>query len=466
MLELANHILREAQKSTDYAEVRTEHTDLNDIVMKNGNVEAVSFSSTRGLALRVIINGGMGSVFTDNLDKPLEIVKLAVKAAKISSKMLKQPVKMSEEKFFKEKYKVRQEMSIEDISDREKISQLFNIERSLVEAKVNLPLRFFELIDEVKEKIYVNSEGAEIQSKIPRISFEYLLTAIKNGSSNQRLFQYGETGGWEVFLKWNLIENLVSEAKILTKLFSAAKSPKGKMDVVISPEIAGIAAHESCGHPYEADRILGREAAQAGESFMTPDMLGKKIGSGVVNLVDDPTIPNSFGFYLYDDEGVKAKKRFLIKNGIINSFLQNRETAVEFNIKSNGSARSMSWLAEPLVRMANTFILPGDHSLDELIEGVKKGVYIKKYMEWNIDDKRFNQRYVGSEAYLIKNGKIGQFVKRPVLDLTTPSFYNSIDAVGRDLNFVAGMCGKGDPIQPIPVWFGSPHIRLRNIIMD
>jgi TldD protein len=194
-------------------------------------------------------------------------------------------------------------------------------------------------------------------------------------------------------------------------------------------------------------------------------MLEKKIGTEVVNVVDDPTVPNSYGFYLYDDEGVKAERRFLIRNGIINSFLQNRETAAEMGTKSNAASRANDWFSEPIVRMANTFVLPGGHNFEELLETIKKGVYIKSYMEWNIDDKRFNQKYTGLESYLIENGKLAGLVKSPVLEITTPAFWSSIDAVGKDLEFSAGNCGKSDPMQGIPVWFGGPHIRLRNIAL-
>jgi len=194
-------------------------------------------------------------------------------------------------------------------------------------------------------------------------------------------------------------------------------------------------------------------------------MIGKRIGTEVVNLVDDPTVPNSYGFYLYDDEGVKARRRFLIKNGIINVFLQNRETAAEFGIKSNASSRAKEWFSEPIVRMANTFVLPGNYNFEELSETIKNGVYIKTYMEWNIDDKRYNQKYTGLESYLIKNGKINKFVKAPSLEITTPAFWSSIDAVGKDLEFTAGSCGKSDPMQGVPVWFGGPSIRLRNIVL-
>ena len=250
----------------------------------------------------------------------------------------------------------------------------------------------------------------------------------------------------------------------MEKMLEKARSPPpGKIDLIIGPQVTGIAVHESTGHPYEADRIMGREAAQAGESFVKPEMLGTRIGSELVTVVDDPTIEGSYGFYLYDDEGVKARRRFLMKNGIINEFLQNRETAAKLGVKSNAAARASRYSLEPLVRMANTFMLPGDSTLEEMIKETKLGVYMKRFQEWNIDDRRFNMRMVGSEAYLIENGEIKHPVWRPTLEITTPKFYESITAVGKDLEFWAATCGKGDPAQGVPVWIGGPSVKLKEI---
>ena len=211
---------------------------------------------------------------------------------------------------------------------------------------------------------------------------------------------------------------------------------------------------------------MGREAAQAGETYLKPDSLGLKVGSDVVNVVEDPAIPGSFGYYLYDDEGVRARKRYLIKEGVINEFLHNRETAAAFGVKSNASARSVAYNMEPIVRMANTYVDRGDHGFDELVEGVKEGIYIKNFMEWNIDDRRFNQRYVGLDAYRIVNGEIGERVRNPVIEITTTGLWGAVDAVGRDLEFTSAFCGKGDPMQGIPVWTGGPHIRLRDVRLE
>jgi TldD protein len=113
--------------------------------------------------------------------------------------------------------------------------------------------------------------------------------------------------------------------------------------------------------------------------------------------------------------------------------------------------------------MANTFVLPGKMSEEELIEGVKNGIYMKSFTEWNIDDKRFNQRYVGKEAYMIENGELKHPVARPVIETTTPKFWAAVDAVSKQIRFDAATCGKGDPSQGVPVYTGGPCIRLRGV---
>ena len=227
--------------------------------------------------------------------------------------------------------------------------------------------------------------------------------------------------------------------------------------------MVGLICHESSGHPGEADRILGREAAQAGESYLSIDSVGMEVGSPLVNVVDDPTLPGSYGFYLHDEEGVKARRRYLIKEGRICEFLHNRETGATTGTKSNGASRATAYNREPIVRIANTYLESGDMSFEELIEDIEKGVYIRNFTEWNIDDRRFNQRYIGFEAYVIEDGELGSPVRNPTIEMTTVGLYKAVDAVGDDLRFWGATCGKGDPQQGVPVWTGGPTIRLRNV---
>ena len=113
--------------------------------------------------------------------------------------------------------------------------------------------------------------------------------------------------------------------------------------------------------------------------------------------------------------------------------------------------------------MSTTFVEPGDRKLEELVEDIKKGIRIETYTERNIDDIRRNQRYVGSDARYIENGEKKFRIRRPVIELTTKTRRSSIDAVGNDLKFYAGECGKGDPMQGVPVRMGGPHVRMRNV---
>ncbi|MEM2261286.1 MAG: TldD/PmbA family protein, partial [Ignisphaera sp.] len=316
----------------------------------------------------------------------------------------------------------------------------------------------------VVEKMIMNTDGTNIYTKLPYEMATYSFVISANNRSLQRYENMGATGGWEIVERWLLDEKIREEAINISKAVLSAKSPPSdKIDVILGSEIVGIVCHESTGHPSEADRILGREAAQAGETYITPELIGKQIGSKAVTIVDNPVIPGSFGYYVYDDEGVKARERILVEEGRIKEFLHNRETAAEFGVKSNGAARASSYNREPMIRMSNTYMKPGDYSFEELIEDIKLGVYIKSYLEWNIDDKRWNQRYVGVESYLINNGRITDMLYQPAIELTTQGLYSSIDAIGKDLAFYAGYCGKGDPIQAVPVWFGGPPVRLRNV---
>ena len=121
---------------------------------------------------------------------------------------------------------------------------------------------------------------------------------------------------------------------------------------------------------------------------------------------------------------------------------------------------------EPMLRMSNTYVESGNSSEEEIIEETKKGIYMKSYMQWNIDDKRFHQRYTGSEAYLIENGKLTKPVFAPVMEVTTPTLWSSIDMIGKKVEMYAGNCGKGQPMQGIPVYFGGPMMRLKNITIQ
>ncbi|MGD0405860.1 MAG: TldD/PmbA family protein [Candidatus Bathyarchaeia archaeon] len=456
-----------ADKEVEYAEVRAQNDKSEGLVMKNGVLDAYFSAVDSGFCVRILAEGGIGFASTNrwNKEEAKKIVEIAYKLAKMA--MRRDKISFAKEKSVKVKWKVDERKKIEDISPEERIETFAEMDKELTSQGISVPGRMFSSGTSLSEKYFINTEGSVISSYVPRVSAYGFITVVENGKSEQAYKQFGYAGGWEALDQWKLTEQMIYEARVLQGVIREAKAVKpGKMDLVCGPEVTGIAAHESCGHPMEADRILGREMSQAGMSFIYPHghfWLGTKIGSPLVTIIDDPTIKNSYGYYEYDDEGIKARPRYLYKNGVINEFLHNRESAAKLNTRSNGSSRTISYDREAIVRMANTFVEAGDIEEEELFEDVKQGVYMKSFTEWNIDDKRFNQRYVGREAYWIENGKLKHRIARPVIETSTQIFWSAVDAVSKKVEYDAATCGKGDPQQGIPVYTGGPAIRLKGV---
>ena len=434
-----------------YVEIRMENIEENEILFVNGVMKESNIKEKEGFSIRVI-DGGIGFYFSNEISR--KEIRKGIERAERMAKLGNKIVGMSEEKMEKSKYEIPgKEASIEEKLDFIKD----------VDEMVKKHQRIFSYNDKITEKIYMNNEGGKIFSKIPRIYLYYLLT-VSNGGIEQMSREFGNTGGWEMVEKWDVVSHIQHDVKFLSDLIKKGRKPPHRGDVILSPYITGLIAHESCGHPFEADRILGREAAQAGKSYADKNLIGKRIGNPCISIADDPTIPQSYGFYLYDDEGVKAGERILIKDGIVNQFLHNRETGYEMGCKSNASARGV-YGKECIVRMANTYFMPSDYKMDEMMEDIKEGVYMVTFMEWNIDDRRMNQKYVGEEAYIIKDGELKGIAKHPAIEISTFDFYKKVDAAGKNLEFYPATCGKGDPMQGIEVSTGGVDLRLRDVVI-
>ena len=166
----------------------------------------------------------------------------------------------------------------------------------------------------------------------------------------------------------------------------------------------------------------------------------------------------------YDDEGVKTKKNYLIKNGVLNGRLHSRETAKKMNEKPTGNARALNYRFKPIVRMTNTYIDNGKIPFKDLISGIKKGIYAKKFFGGNTTFEMFT--FSAGEGFMIRDGKIAEPVKDVVLSGNLFTILSNIEGIGDDLKMIeaAGGCGKGGQ-SPLPVSFGSPHIRIKKVVV-
>jgi len=464
--ELADFAVKHALKlGATYAEARWESHSQNSFMLRNSVPQVCGFDEYEGIGIRIISHGASQFCSTNRVDQPhvAKAVGDAMRAAVANAKLVREPMLISEEKAVKAKWEVKAKRKIENVGVDEKAKLISEVDKILATQKFKVPSRYVYLCDSNNEAYFTNSDGSRITSSVPRIELLIDFMVQHESQTMQRYLPLLSASGYEVFKKWDLEHKLAEEVKGIGKVLSEGVSaPDGPTTVVCSPEIIGLAVHESIGHPFEADRLFSREAAQAGETFLQQGDIGKRIGNELPTVVDDPTVPDSVGYYMYDDEGVKARRKTLVEKGKINELLLDRDTAYRMGTKSNGSSRASSFECEPLIRMSNTFLLPGDLSEEEIFD-VKKGVYMKSYTEWCIDDTRSHQRYVSCEAYLIENGEVSKPVKRAVLECTTRKLWTSIDALGNKLDFQASVCGKGDPLQDMPISYGGPLTRLKQV---
>jgi TldD protein len=440
----------------DYCDAFVEGVTGRSYAVEQGKLNGSSYYEKAGIRIRLVKGRRLLTFSTNKFEK-------AAIASIISGYRGFNGVDtvFSGEKAQRAKYKVGERKRL---ADADVLADLLSLDKTLAKRKY---IKFRSVYAGVgkSDTFFVNSDGSRIESSLP--SAQAFASIIVGGGkeTRQRSMQFGGIGGYELLDPEKLEEKVLDEAKALLNVIEngmrlSQHELRDVRNVVIAPEISGIAVHESIGHPSEADRVFLREAAQAGTSYLTKDNLGLEIGSPVVTIMDDPTIPNSNGFYLYDDDGVKAGPRTLVRDGVQDELLMNRAYAHFLGKKSNASSRSDYYSNEPLVRMANTYLKPGNATLDELISEACDGVYIKSFMEWNIDDTRSFSRYQGSEAYVIKNHRLGKPVKNYQLETKTIDFWHAVRLVSNEFELFLGNCGKGEPMQGVPVAMGGASALL------
>jgi TldD protein len=237
---------------------------------------------------------------------------------------------------------------------------------------------------------------------------------------------------------------------------AAEPAPAGTFTVVLSSSAGGTMIHEACGHGLEADFIDKGMSVYAGK-------LGKKVASELITVVDDGTLPNKRGSSAIDDEGAPTSRVLLIEKGILKGFLHSRKTARQFNVAPTGNGRRESYRNLPIPRMRNTMILPGESDAGEILAGVTDGIFVKKMGGGEVDVATGNFVFSCSEAYRVRDGKIQEPIRDATLIGNGPEVLTTIDAVGSDLGFGVGTCGKEG--QGVPVSDAQPTIRIPKIVV-
>jgi len=456
-----------------YTDVRIAKFKTQSIAIKNGKVEEILDSESYGFGIRTIVNGawGFASSFNVNKREVQKIAALSCNIAKASASLKNKSVILSPVKPLKGNYETPMTIDPFTVPLEDKLSILLETEE-IMRKKNGVKISEASMNFVLKNQIFANTEGAWIKQKIMMSGAGIEATAIGEGDMQVRSYPNSHggqfiTGGYEFINTLRLKDNAEKVADEAVALITAKECPSKKTTIILDGSQLGLQVHESIGHPVELDRVLGTEASFAGTSFLTPDKLGHlKIGSDIVNITADATIPTGLGTFGYDDEGVPAQRTDIVKNGLFVGYLNSRETAAETGQLPNGAMRADGWNRTPLIRMTNVNLLPGKPSFEELISDTKDGVYLETNKSWSIDDKRLNFQFGTEAGWEIKNGKIKRMLKNPNYTGITPKFWNSCDAIANEDSWIVWgtpNCGKGEPMQVIQTGHGTSPARFRNI---
>jgi TldD protein len=478
-----------------YADVRIGRYLNQSIFTREKQVQNIASGESFGVGIRVIANGTWGFAATNNVTDAgiAKTAQQAVAIAKANSKVQKEPVKLAPQKGYGEvSWKAPIEKNAFEVPVKEKVDLLLAANGAALENGASFVNSALFQVNE--QKYFASTDGSYIDQDIHRIYPTFGVTVVDRGTgkfrSRQALsvpmgmgYEYltpkaadkiaGPAGTDVIGYKnsYDILEDAARAAR-QTKLKLTAKSvTPGKYDLVLDPHHLGLTIHESVGHPLELDRVLGYEANFAGTSFATLDWRKKGIpyGSKQVNIVADKLQPNSLGAVGWDDEGVKTKEWTLIDQGKLIDYEKIRDQAyIVGQDASDGCCYSQSWRDVQFQRMPNVSLRPSatKRSVDELVSGVDKGIYIAGNGSFSIDQQRYNSQFGGQVFYAIEKGKITEMLEDVAYQTNTLEFWGACagSCDQRDYRF-AGFFndGKGQPSQSSAVSHGSATSRFNGV---
>ena len=435
-------------RSGFYADVRVEDRSRTVISYKAGALEEMRNRKEKQAFLRVYDGKLWYYASTTDVDHLQKTLDGLYAAAEENTDILEDPVVCRFEKN-RDEVMTFTDCSVRDIPLSEKQALLLSYLPILTEEScVVLPTGTY--LDRNSQFHFMSSLGADITYDYQTCGLSFGFSMAEGEKQFQGSWQKGGTRFDEMAVIGDELRETVKEQAAFMR--NSVPVEAGKYPVVLSPMAAGVFAHESFGHKSESDFML------SDESMKNEWQLGKTVGSPILSIAECGSILGS-GFVPYDDEGTKARKNYLIQNGVLAGRLHSATTAAALNEKLTGNARAIDCTFEPIVRMTTTYIEGGDLDCDELITPIEKGYFIKTI---NHGSGMSTFTIAPSIAYEIVNGKLGRPVQISVISGSVFETLGLIDGLTKDvelLSFVTGGCGKMEQMG-LPVGFGGPYVRV------
>ncbi|MCG2584827.1 TldD/PmbA family protein [Massilia sp. TS11] len=478
-----------------YCDVRIGRYLNQFVITRDLNVENIVNTESSGVGVRVVANGAYGFASTNDMspDGVANAARQAVAIAKANAKLGGEPVQLAPVKGVGEvRWATPYTKDWRAVPIKEKAEMLLAANAAGMKAGANFMAS--QLFQVNQQKYFASTDGSYIDQDFHRLWAPFTATAVDKASGKFRTrdgLASPRGVGYEFFdarpehkiqaaggvttlytESYDIIEDARNAGRQAREKLAAKSVDPGKYDLVLAPEHLFLTIHESVGHPTELDRVLGYEANYAGTSFCTLDKWQSKnfrFGAERVNFFAEKQIKGSLGAVGYDDEGVPAKRWDIIKDGILVNYQATRDQAHIIGEKeSHGCSYADSWSSVQFQRMPNVSLAAGKERLtpDQMVAGVKKGIYIIGRGSYSIDQQRYNFQFGGQLFFEIKDGKIAGMLEDVAYQSNTQEFWNACSAIcdERDWRMSGSFFdGKGQPSQVSAVSHGSATTRFNGV---
>ncbi len=449
----AENIITDTLHKCDDGELYLEDSKSEQIVLDDNKIKNSSYSSDLGYGFRavtgeVVAYTHSNEISKNSLQKSSDNLKSTLKSSK---GVYNHNIPKSNKKYYENINPIEQK------SLDQKIEILNEVNKYLRTKDNNVKQVTANFMGEQKLIEIIRSSGETLTDVRPLIRFNVSVIVEKNGRKESGVYGIGGRNSYDFYLKKDNWKTVCDEALRMASVNLESKpAPAGEMKVVLGPGWPAILIHEAIGHGLEGD--FNRKKTSAFH-----DLMGQKVASEGVTIVDDGTLDNRRGSLTIDDEGTPTEKTVLIENGILKNFMQDRLNARLMKTKSTGSGRRENYRHIILPRMRNTMMLNGKHSQEEMIRSVDKGIFAVSFGGGQVDITSGKFVFNCTEAYEIVNGKIGSPIKGATLIGDGPSILKEVLMVGNDMMLDPGIgtCGKSG--QGVPVGVAQPSILINKM---
>ena len=446
-------ITADALKGADDGELFLEYRLTESFVFDDGRMKSASFDTTQGFGLRAVADEAIGFAHsTDLTEDAIKRAAAAVQAVKsgYSGTWAKGPARTNVKLYSDENPIDRTPFAVKtklladiDAYARAKDSRVRQVSCSL--------------FGEWQAVEIVRPDGMTVRDIRPLVRLNVSIVAGEGDRQEAGSHGMGGRTAYDFYLEPETWKAGVEEAlrQALVNLGSVP-APAGVMSVVLGPGWPGILLHEAIGHGLEGDFNRKKTSAFAG-------LLGERVASPGVTVIDDGTIDSRRGSLSVDDEGTPTSRTVLIEDGILKGYLQDRQNARLMGMRATGNGRRQSYANTIQPRMTNTFMMAGPHDPKEILASVKNGIYAVNFGGGQVDITSGKFVFSCTEAYRIEDGKVGAPVKGATLIGNGPDSLTRVNMVGNDLKLDSGIgtCGKNG--QGVPVGVGQPTLLIEGL---